>query len=174
MGQKYIPLKQLCPEIPNHVAQAIEKGMSLAIQDCFQSAREYMQALGFLSARTVPSSQSNASVTQKPSVTRLVYWLYGRSGVYAGKRKRIPAEKETTLGRLNVNDVIFPESTLGVSRYQCVLRVDKSGGLYVRDAGSSYGTFLNGQRIGKDWVLANPGSHIQFGMEIFELVSNVQ
>ncbi len=163
-GKAVIPLKQLNPNVPDIIAAAIEKGMSVRIADRFQSAEAFMRALGMhiTSGPEVPPSRT------------FVCWLYGHSGVYAGRRKQLALEREITMGRKSTNDVVFPESTVGVSRQQCVLLIRSTGEMFIRDAGSTYGTFLDNQRVGASWVRIQPGSKIRFGWEAFELFCREQ
>lgn len=161
-GKPVIPLDKLCPDLPFHVVKTIEKGMSIRIRDRYLSAEEYIQAL-------FPVNQSNGTV-RKVSEKQRVYWLRGKNGYYAGQKKRLVLNSETRFGRWHTNDITFPESTLGVSRYQCVLLIDDEGNVFVKDAGSSYGTFLNGIKVGKNWTGVNAGDCIHFGNEKFQLI----
>lgn len=151
-GAQVEPLKSLCPKLPAEAASAIEKGMSMGIGDRFQTAEEFLRAL--------PAAAE---------ISHGVYWLYGRRGIFAGQRRRLEVERQVTFGRRKTNDVVFPDATPGVSRSQCMLFVNRSGELYVRDAGSAYGTFLNQKRLGETWVKASPSSYLCFGNEVFQL-----
>ena len=51
---------------------------------------------------------------------------------------------------------------VGVSKLHCVLQAQEST-LRVADLGSSNGTYLNGQRIGRDFVDVPAGSDIEIG-----------
>lgn len=177
-GKQVEPLAKLCPELPGNVVKAIEKGMSVKRQDRFQDAQSYMQALfGQPSVTTGPGTVQPGTygpVSTPPAVTPIprgehVYWLYGINGVYAGRRKRLTPNREVTFGRRSTNEITFPDNTVGVSRNQCVLLVNSAGELLARDAGSSYGTFLNNKRLGPEWVKVMPGSRLRFGNEQFQL-----
>ena len=51
---------------------------------------------------------------------------------------------------------------VGVSKLHCVLQAQESS-LRIADLGSSNGTYLNGQRVGRDFVNVPPGSDIEIG-----------
>lgn len=159
VGAPVIPLDQECPDLPPEVVKAIEKGMSVRIRDRFLSAEEYRNAL-------FPQEQ----VPEVPVVEEKVYWLRGRRGYYAGQKKQLSLSTEVRFGRWYTNDVIFPETMAGVSRNQCALYIDEAGNAFVKDIGSSYGTFLNGERLGDQWTPAGLGDSITFGNEEFQLV----
>ncbi len=68
------------------------------------------------------------------------------SGAFAGKRFAL--SPQVRMGRDPArNDLVFPNGTQGVSGVHCVLIYDASAGtLYIKDLGSTYGTFVNGSR----------------------------
>lgn len=70
----------------------------------------------------------------------------GVSGVFAGKRFSISGQ--IRMGRdSKANDFSFPANTKGISSQHCVL-LYTDGKLYLKDVGSTYGTFLgDGQRL---------------------------
>ena len=111
-------------------------------------------AYGYAPAREVPPQGVPA---QKAFILR------GVSGVFAGRSFAVN-------GRLSIgrgaegNDVAYPADTRGISRRHCMLLVN-SGRLYVRDLGSSYGTFLSGGRRLEPMKFAPlaPGSTISLG-----------
>lgn len=69
--------------------------------------------------------------------------LQGVAGAYSGRRFSIPAQ--VTMGRDTGNSIVFPSDTKGVSKAHCVL-IRNGEQLYIKDLGSSYGTFINGTR----------------------------
>lgn len=188
-GKQVTPLSTLCPGLPQHVAAAIEKGMNIKIQDRFQSARDYAQAL-FPAARpdpakpprpitreAAPRTQTHPQPQPQPAPqaqTRLqpkrVYWLRGTRGCYAGQKKQLATGALVQFGRQPGCDIPFPESTPGVSRSQCALFLDGTGRVFLKDTGSSYGTFLSGEKVGRDWLRVTPGDTIHFGNEEFLLM----
>lgn len=160
-GAQLMPLRSLAPSVPEQVAAAIERGMAPHIEDRIPDAEHFMQALGM----TNSTGHSQKQVTGSRR-----YWLQGQAGVYTGQKRPLEVETELCLGRLPECQIVFPERTQGVSRRQCVLYVRSDGTLLVRDAGSSYGTYLNRQRLTGDWTAVRPGSILQFGNEAFRLV----
>ena len=147
-----IPLKRLAPNTPDAVARAVERGLSIYPEDRFSSARDFRAAL------------------EVKSVQPMQYWLYGKRGHYAGRRKPLPVDRRLRMGRGTDNDVFIPDETKSVSRNQCELYVTADNVLFVRDLGSRNGTILNGKRIGGEWVPVPPGSTLSLGLEVFELV----
>ena len=74
------------------------------------------------------------------------------SGVFAGKRFAINGT--VRMGRNpDANDFVYPANTQGISGKHCSLTYAE-GKLYLKDEGSSYGTFLgNGQRLNGQQVV---------------------
>ena len=174
-----IPLKTLCPNLPPTVERAITKGMSIKITDRFQSAEEYLQALQGSDAilkkdNIIKDDTKVISKDEKFQTIKKIYWLCGKKGIYAGKRKMLEKNREITVGRLDTNEITFPANINGVSRYQCVLFFTDHGELYVKDAGSSFGTFLNNVKIGREWIKIPAGSYLRFGMEEFQIICQTQ
>ena len=67
------------------------------------------------------------------------------SGIFAGKRFSISGT--VRMGRNPSNDFVYPANTQGISGSHCSL-IYSEGKLYLKDEGSTYGTFLgNGQRL---------------------------
>lgn len=166
-----VPLRTYCPTLPARVASAIEKGMNLRPEDRFQSAAEYMKALGI--KKKVEAEEAPAkTVDDKKQINKrpgLAYWLHGRSGYYSGRRKNLPLNTEITVGRLTDKAVPYPDNHLGVSRNQCSIFVTASGEMFVKDNQSRFGTFLNDRKLGFNWTKADSGSYIRFGSEVFQL-----
>ena len=67
--------------------------------------------------------------------------LQGVSGYFAGRR--FPIDGQITIGRAPSNNIVFPTATEGVSSNHCVI-VKNGEQLYIKDANSSYGTYVNG------------------------------
>lgn len=164
-GERVIPLRTLAPTVPEYVAAAIERGMAVSIEDRFQTTAAFMRALGMGAA---PSGTWNR--TENPATRSWLGWLQGQSGVYSGQHRRLETEQEILIGRSPECQIRFPEHTQGVSRRQCAVYVKKDGTLFVRDAGSSYGTFLNQTRLSQSWTAASWGSVLWFGQESFRLL----
>ena len=68
--------------------------------------------------------------------------LQCKAGAFVGKRFSL--ENSVRIGRdPSKNDLVFPQNTQGVSGVHCVLMVDR-GTVWLKDLGSTYGTFLEG------------------------------
>lgn len=66
--------------------------------------------------------------------------LYGITGAFAGAA--IPLKGTLPVGTEKGNRILYPVGTPGVSRRHCIITV-KETGVFVRDCGSSYGTWIN-------------------------------
>lgn len=71
--------------------------------------------------------------------------IQGVTGSFAGRRIAIP--RQLRIGRdPQRNDLVYPAGTQGISGVHCVLLVE-NGTVYVKDLGSTYGTFVGGRRL---------------------------
>lgn len=79
------------------------------------------------------------------------YYLQGVAGAFTGRRYHL--ESTMRIGRDSSQcSIAYPgESGKGVSRCHCELMMQQ-GRPYIRDIGSSYGTFLNGKRLSKGQI----------------------
>lgn len=91
--------------------------------------------------------------------------IQGVSGAFAGRR--FPINGQVRIGRDPArNDLVYPANTPGVSGAHCVLTVE-GGQLWLKDLGSSHGTFLaGGNRLTADQpVRLSPGDRFWLGSE---------
>lgn len=91
--------------------------------------------------------------------------LQGVSGAFAGRR--FPISGQVRIGRDPArNDLVYPANTPGVSGAHCVLTVE-NGQLWLKDLGSSHGTFLpGGNRLTANQpVRLSPGDRFCLGSE---------
>lgn len=182
------PLKSLCPSVPEAAAAAIEKGMNVRIEDRFHSAKEYLAALSASASgrekkvpdtRDLPAEPRREPTVKTPEpipvsshVSGQDVWLYGLEGHYAGERRRLKPGERLLFGRLDSNTISFPVQTAGVSKVHCELYWDTgSGSVYIRDSGSTFGTYLNERRIGREWNVLRPGSRLRIGNQVFFLAA---
>lgn len=84
---------------------------------------------------------SSGNEVNPPSPVYGKPFLYGLSGEYAGKTFPLNNGK-TVFGRdTKLANIIFPQTTKGISRKHCTLRIEGNT-LWLSDDGSTYGTFL--------------------------------
>lgn len=100
-----------------------------------QIAKEREQ---YLSKRSIESYQSAQPVMGAPKVI-------GMQGLFANNSFTITGS--LIMGRSRARcHLVYPQNTPGVSNVHCELRL-VNGALYLMDHGSSYGTFVNGQKM---------------------------
>ena len=169
-GAKVIPLSTLRPDVPAQAAQVIEKGMNVKASQRYQTAAEYYKALTGKDIRPGPgpgpAPEGPKVVTQSD---KRVYWVEGVVGVYANRRAMLERNMELRFGRNMNNFVPYPMETYGVSRNHCSVYISATGDIFVKDNKSSYGTFLNDQRVGQNWVKVPSGSYLRLGGEVLKL-----
>ncbi len=88
--------------------------------------------------------------------------LQGVSGTFEGRRFEIKAT--VTLGRAPDNSIAYPTDVKGVSSHHCAI-VRNGDQLYVKDVGSTYGTFINStKKLNPNEVVSiNIGDRISLG-----------
>lgn len=97
-------------------------------------------------------------------VPNLALRLIGISGALTGAVCNLEEGKTIRIGRSEENSLRYPGSATGISRKHCSIRITKAGWA-LRDAGSTYGTYLNGNnrlKPGEDYIL-KPGDTIYLG-----------
>ncbi len=150
-----------------HWEQVLKRAMALRVEDRYQRVADFWAEL---SGTTEPYGASAAF--QPVSYQNTALGLECLQGTYAGSQLLI--QQEVVMGtdpsRCNV---VFPPGTPGVSRAH--LRIwPQDGGLMVMDLRSTYGTWINNQRMSPG--LAYPmsvGSSIYFGSgQIFRCFTN--
>lgn len=82
----------------------------------------------------------------QPAQPQYQYRIQGQTGTFAGRRFAL--ERMIRIGCSGPdNDLVYPAGTPGVSNVHCVLTV-QGGQVYIKDMGSTYGTFLgDGRRL---------------------------
>ncbi len=93
--------------------------------------------------------QSFQQQPQAPSTASLAgdsgLRIQGVTGSFAGRRVALP--RQLRIGRdPQRNDLVYPAGTQGISGIHCVLLVE-NGTVYIKDLGSTYGTFVGGRRL---------------------------
>lgn len=119
------------------------------------------------SAQSAPAQFVQSPVRPAPAQPHgSVICLQGVSGIFAGKS--VPFKN----GRLRIgrnpaeNDLVYPAGSPGISGKHCEVFLHE-GKIFVRDTGSSYGTFVQGKKLaanqpvplreGETFYLAKPG-----------------
>lgn len=133
MEDTIIPLKTLCPGLPEQICRVLHKGMAVMAEDRYSSIAQLRAALDGHAA---------------PVMTRLACL----KGVMAGKSWTIPPETALRVGRSGDCEIRYPTGTAGVSRHHCTFFRSREGTLMVRDDGSSWGTCL----VGRGGTMALP------------------
>lgn len=91
--------------------------------------------------------------------------VQGTAGAFDGRRFEIISE--ISFGRAPDNAVVYPTDTKGVSSHHCVI-IRNGDQLYLKDLGSSFGTFLNGTQklTPNQLVTVKVGDRISLGSEL--------
>lgn len=161
-----VPIQTLCPDLPQHVADAIAYGMAVRPEARCQSAAQLHR---LLFPAVHPSGKPAVRVAAPPRPAVSSCQVYCLRGYFAGRRWLLTPGKPFRVGRQLDCDVVYPPETKGVSRLQCSFLLDPEGRLLVRDEGSSYGTFLGvaerGMRLSPgQWYVAK-NCKIFFGIQ---------
>lgn len=173
---KEIPIEQLCPGLPEHVAQAIRKGMEIQPEKRFQNVKELEQAL-FPNTVSGPVPEelepTKPPLTPPPTPTPTIpkKYLACVGGAYKGRSIQLPVGVGVTIGRSADCQIAYPANAAGISRRQCTLFFDRQGSVYIRDEDSAYGTYLNQTRLAPGrWYPVKKGVYIAFGQEVYQLM----
>lgn len=90
--------------------------------------------------------------------------LDARSGLYHPLRVGL-----TAIGRLPENDIVLSDNP--ISRRHCAVLVHATGGCEIRDTASRNGTWVNGRRVGRVWLV--PGDVLRLCDWKFVLAARV-
>ena len=96
------------------------------------------------------------------------YALKFVSGKYQGGQFRLSPETDIIIGRATDVDMVVVEDM--VSRRHALIST-KGGKVTLRDLGSTNGTFLNGERVGREPVEVKEGDRILIGSSVLKLVA---
>ncbi len=96
------------------------------------------------------------------------YALKFVSGKYQGGQFRLSPDTDIIIGRATDVDMVVVEDM--VSRRHALIST-KGGRVTVRDLGSTNGTFLNGERVGREPVEVKEGDRILVGSSVLKLVA---
>ena len=150
-GDPVVPLASLKPDIPQHVSDAVSKGMAVLPEERYRTVSEFWAGL----------FPGQAFITQEK-----IYTLRCTGGILQGTSKKLVPGEVISLGRGREAAVVYPAGSCGVSRTQCSVMMDKRNEFYVRDDNSSYGTKLNGEKlIPMYWCRVEKTDRISFAGE---------
>ncbi len=170
---------RLCPELPEHVARAIVRGMEVRAENRFQSVEEMAAELfpGELiftpekqnvtgRQQGEPQPRSGGTGKTGPESRSHSCTLRCTAGQFSGRRVGVAPGESVSFGRDRQCSVNYPADSPGISRRQFCLWCDQSGNLFIQDENSTYGTLVSGYRIepGK-WYKLERGSTIGFAGE---------
>lgn len=181
------PLGALNPAIPAHVAQGIQKGMSVMEKQRYHTVYEFSAQLfpgmnileGHDAAKMQPAMHSR-QIQPPPKQPLSKQMQTGQipvvsvqcvQGIFKGKQFTLKPGRMETLGREKDVSLIYPADSPGISRHQCSFMMDNKGSLYVRDDHSSYGTKLNGRQMKPtEWHMVRKGDSICFAKEEYRIL----
>lgn len=149
-----VPLGQLCPQLPRHVAEAVMWGMAVEPEDRCQSIPEL--------ARLLYPDEKKSGAGLSGSLTCC-------KGRYQGQTWPLAPGQSCRIGRHPDCEINYPPDAQGISRNQCTVYRNNDGQILVRDENSSFGTYLissQGQlRLAPmQWYLAG-GCWLCFGQQ---------
>ncbi|MCD7764006.1 MAG: FHA domain-containing serine/threonine-protein kinase [Lachnospiraceae bacterium] len=153
-------------EIPENASAAIMRALAVKADDRYHTIGEFRAALLGESFH----GQKSETV-QDPKCPLERFRLYGIRGVYAGQN--LVENGRLTIGRDPAKcQLLYPGQTQGISRIHASLWLDPGQrGIFIRDEGSTYGTFVNGRRIpaGEKQTLHCHDRIVLGGAEEFEI-----
>jgi hypothetical protein len=153
------PLSQFNPAVYRGVEAVVQQALSKSPSDRFPSVLDFYAAFEQAHLETQATLPAKSPVAtervqraqrpptieeQAPSPKRGTSYLYVRSGELAGRSIPILEGNELTIGRDPTCKLRFNERS--VSRNHAVVYATQRG-LFIRDEGSSLGTYLNNKRL---------------------------
>ena len=146
------PLALLCPDVPKNVSDAIDRALSLDIQNRFSNAGDF----------------GNALFAQAPSNEKLL--LYCVEGLKKGRCDRLNPGETITVGKLPSCKIVYP-ATGAVSKRHCTFYTDENGIVYVTDENSTNGTLVGGIKIKPfEKIRLGANSTIQIGNDKYVII----
>ncbi|MEM9862405.1 MAG: sigma 54-interacting transcriptional regulator [Myxococcota bacterium] len=116
-------------------------------------------------AATIPAGEQTASLLVDLAATRTSLGRFALEDVATGERFLRDGEVVTSIGSEAANDVRLADQT--VSRFHCRITLDANGAC-LTDVGSSNGTFVNGMRVARAWLL--DGAVLELGSKRLRFV----
>ena len=176
------PIHSLCPDLPPQVVKALNWGMEVSPGKRPQTIREFAEALfpgkHVLYTEKKEFDHKNSGKqseqykkTQSPQNRQAGRYVQCMNGIYKGRRFVLNPGISVLFGRTDDCMVRYPVNSQGISRHQCVMMLDNKGIAYVRDEKSTYGTYVNENRLRPMvWQVVRNGDRIRFGMEEYCVV----
>ena len=154
-GDGLASLRLLEPSLPDYVADAVEKGMSLDFEKRFSSVQMMKEAL--FPGKTLSGREN-------------LRWIACIQGQLSGGLWAIKENQSIDLGRGKNCTIKYSEKTPGISWCHCSFFYHESGKVYLKDNRSTYGTYVNGKMIipGR-WYPVDANDRIRVGMEWFSV-----
>ena len=163
-------LLQSMEQIPVRVRKAVQIGTASKINQRFQSIADFAYYLypEQMVLKGAQNPNNNGKNTQMETRKKVVPGLRCIQGVMCGKSIALQMRKVYGIGRSEGKSIQYPDSAKGISRNQCSIWWDPAKSLFIRDDNSSYGTFVNGQRLmGGQWYQVKDKDIVTFGKEIY-------
>jgi hypothetical protein len=147
----------------------LERGLATTDLTAGQRVAPSVRAMAFETAVTMPDdirATLNDAHTQSLVRSERLRWLLRNGRYYVTPlRKRTHDDTFTdrvSVGRATNKDIVLRHPN--VSKLHAWFEVDEVGGIYVADAGSSNGTWLNHQRLAaRELTRVDAGHHLRFG-----------
>lgn len=172
----------LCPDLPPQVVKALNWGMEVLPHKRPQTIREFAEELfpgkpvlymgeKSLAAKTPVSGQGGMKKAQHPQNRQAGRYVQCMNGMYKGKKFVLSPGINVLFGRNDDCTVRYPVNSQGISRRQCAMMLDNKGIVYIRDEQSTYGTYVNENRLRPMvWQMVKSGDRIRFGLEEYCVV----
>ena len=163
------PIEELCPDLPENVSHAVHKGMEVMAGQRYQTVQEFSDQL--FPGMDILSGYSKRIKKQTTDMrTGQATTIKCKKGIFFGKNQELHPGITITIGRETDCQVQYPSNSRGISRRQCSFTMDNKKIVYVRDENSTYGTFVDGERLRPmDWLPVKSGNKISFAQEEYYL-----
>lgn len=186
-------LLQLMNLVPPNVGKAIRIGLASDINRRYRSIADFAYALypGQMVLKgaqlpvkpgmqiTAPAMNNTVPVKPGPITAAKTNPNQGAvsgpvlicvQGAQCGHRWTLQTGVVYGIGRGSGKTIQYPDGVSGISRNQCSILWNAQKGVYIRDDGSSFGTFVDGQRlVSGQWKQIRNKDIITFGKEIYVL-----
>ena len=164
LGDTTQPLSALCPQLPGSIAAAIHRGMAVNIPDRYADVRQLAQALGL--QISLPAQPSPPPPPPLPPPPDRQFRLVCAGGYFQGRQWPLTANVQLHIGRRPQCEIQYPAGMTLISGSHCMVTVDGSGAVLVRDDNSKNGTWLDSVPLqGGVWYRARRGSRIRFAQD---------